>query len=54
MNYPNGIAFVGGEFEIEKLPMQEVEIKRKELLPVFDNFHSIKSEWSDRYSISVI
>lgn len=48
MNYPNGIAYVGGEFEIEKLQVQEVEIKQ-ELLPVFDHFHSIKSGWCGRY-----
>ncbi|KAM7253993.1 hypothetical protein ACFE04_031675 [Oxalis oulophora] len=38
----------GGELEIEKLPVHEVEIKRKELLPVFNHFHSIKSDSSDR------
>ncbi|XP_015578219.2 autophagy-related protein 18g isoform X3 [Ricinus communis] len=37
-----------GEFEIEKVPIQEVELKRKELLPVFDHFHSFKSGWNDR------
>ncbi|KAL5796806.1 hypothetical protein ACOSQ2_001626 [Xanthoceras sorbifolium] len=38
----------GGEFEIEKVPIHEVEIRRKELLPVFDHFHSIKSSWNNR------
>ncbi|XP_021906891.1 LOW QUALITY PROTEIN: autophagy-related protein 18g-like [Carica papaya] len=38
----------GGEFEIEKIPTHEVEIRQKELLPVFDHFHSIKSGWNDR------
>ncbi|KAK4758658.1 hypothetical protein SAY87_019959 [Trapa incisa] len=49
MNYPNGIVYVSGEFEIEKLPVQDVEIKRKELLPVFDHFHSINSGWCDSH-----
>ncbi|KAK9139508.1 hypothetical protein Scep_009189 [Stephania cephalantha] len=38
---------VCGEFEIEKVPTREVEIRRKDLLPVFDNFHSMKSGWVD-------
>lgn len=37
-----------GEFEIEKLPVHEIEMRQKELLPVFDHFHSIKSSWNDR------
>ncbi|XP_065861219.1 autophagy-related protein 18g isoform X2 [Euphorbia lathyris] len=37
-----------GEFEIENVPVNEVELKRKELLPVFDHFHGIKSGWNDR------
>lgn len=38
-----------GEFEIEKLPVHEIEMRQKELLPVFDHFHSIKSSWNDRF-----
>ncbi|KAK7285423.1 hypothetical protein RJT34_20193 [Clitoria ternatea] len=38
----------GGESEIEKIPANEVEIRQKELLPVFDHFHSIRSTWNDR------
>ena len=38
----------GGEIEIEKFPVQEVEIKRKDLLPVFDHFQRIQSDWSER------
>ncbi|MBA0562006.1 hypothetical protein Golob_007097 [Gossypium lobatum] len=38
----------GGEFEIEEVPVHEVEIKSKELLPFFDRFHRIKSSWNDR------
>ncbi|KAF9605264.1 hypothetical protein IFM89_015880 [Coptis chinensis] len=44
--FTNG--YTGGEFEIEKVPVHEVEVKRKDLLPVFDHFHSIKSDWDDR------
>ncbi|XP_043708772.1 autophagy-related protein 18h-like [Telopea speciosissima] len=39
---------VGGEIEIEKIPAHEVEMRRKDLLPVFDHFHSVQSDWSDR------
>lgn len=38
----------GGEIEIEKFPVQEVEVKRKDLLPVFDHFRRIQSDWSER------
>lgn len=48
MDPPRVKNHVGGEFEIEKLPVHEVEIRRKDLLPVFDHFHSIKSGWNDR------
>ncbi|KAF6138693.1 hypothetical protein GIB67_009887 [Kingdonia uniflora] len=44
--------YIGGEIEIEKAPLYEVEIKRKDLLPVFNHFHSIKSDWSDRAPVS--
>ncbi|KAF5946188.1 hypothetical protein HYC85_016416 [Camellia sinensis] len=37
----------GGEIKIEKIPVLEVEIKRKDLLPVFNRFHRIQSDWSD-------
>ncbi|CAJ1906934.1 unnamed protein product [Sphenostylis stenocarpa] len=37
-----------GEYEIEKVPANEVEIKLKELLPVFDHFHGIRSSWNER------
>ncbi|KAK7378306.1 hypothetical protein VNO80_03745 [Phaseolus coccineus] len=35
------------EFEIERVPANEVEIRRKELLPVFDHFHSIRPSLSE-------
>ncbi|KAI4349570.1 hypothetical protein L6164_010145 [Bauhinia variegata] len=38
----------GGEIEIEKVSAIEVEIKRRELLPVFDHFHSIRPSWNER------
>ncbi|WVZ07449.1 hypothetical protein V8G54_020795 [Vigna mungo] len=37
-----------GEFEIDRVPANEIEIKQKELLPVFDHFHSIRSSWNER------
>ncbi|CAI0432188.1 unnamed protein product [Linum tenue] len=37
----------GGEIAIEKGQVQEVEIRRKDLLPVFDHFHRV-ADWSDR------
>ncbi|KAI3678973.1 hypothetical protein L6452_38277 [Arctium lappa] len=42
----------GGEAQIENIPCHEVEIRRKDLLPVFDHFNNIKSGWDDRaYSV---
>ncbi|KAJ0742650.1 putative transcription factor WD40-like family [Helianthus annuus] len=38
----------GGEALIENIPCYEVDIRRKDLLPVFDHFNSIKSGWDDR------
>ncbi|KAL5202597.1 hypothetical protein ABZP36_013549 [Zizania latifolia] len=37
----------GGEIEIEKLPLHEVELRRRELLPVFKQFH-YEQNFSDR------
>ncbi|XP_073525991.1 uncharacterized protein [Phyllobates terribilis] len=34
---------VFGEIEIEKIPTFQIEIKQKDLLPVFDRFHTVKS-----------
>ncbi|XWS46754.1 hypothetical protein CRYUN_Cryun14cG0095200 [Craigia yunnanensis] len=48
MDSPWANSCKGGEFEIEKVPVHEVEVKQKELLPVFDHFHGIKSGWNDR------
>jgi len=38
----------GGEVEIEKIPLQEVEMRRKDLLPVFEQFPRPQSFWTDR------
>ncbi|KAL0793644.1 hypothetical protein Bca101_065021 [Brassica carinata] len=38
----------GGEIEIEKLSANEVDIRKKDLLPVFDNFHSVYSSMRNR------
>ena len=48
MDSPRVNSHNDGGFEIEKVTIHEVELKRKELLPVFDHFHSIKSGWNDR------
>ncbi|XP_020233954.1 autophagy-related protein 18h isoform X1 [Cajanus cajan] len=37
-----------GEIEIENIPINEIEIKQKDLLPIFDHFHRIQSTWGDR------
>ncbi|KAJ8620654.1 hypothetical protein MRB53_029183 [Persea americana] len=38
----------GGEIEIENVPIHEVEIRRKDLLPVFEHFQTTQSGWLDR------
>lgn len=38
----------GGEIEIEKLTLHEVEIKKRELLPVFKQFQYSERHSSDR------
>lgn len=38
----------GGEIELEKVLVHEIEIKRRDLLPVFDHFLRIQSDWDDR------
>ncbi|KAG7968598.1 hypothetical protein I3843_08G162700 [Carya illinoinensis] len=42
-----------GEIEIEKLPVHEIEIRRRDLLPVIDHFLRIQSNWSDRSLVGV-
>lgn len=38
-----------GETELESIPAHCIEIRRKDLLPLFDHFHNIQADWSDRY-----
>ncbi|XP_031478967.1 autophagy-related protein 18h-like isoform X2 [Nymphaea colorata] len=38
----------GGEIEIEKVHVQEIEMREKDLLPVFDHYHSFQSDQSIR------
>ncbi|EOA39592.1 hypothetical protein CARUB_v10008219mg [Capsella rubella] len=51
MDSPRDSTSTGGEFEIEKVPAHELEIKQKKLLPVFDHFHSTKETLEDRFSM---
>ena len=37
-----------GEIKIEQMPAHEVEIRQRDLLPVFEHFHGLQSEWNDR------
>lgn len=37
-----------GEIEIERLPLHEIEIRRRDLLPVFEQFHSAQQDCNDR------
>uniref|UniRef100_A0A7N0TS73 Uncharacterized protein n=1 Tax=Kalanchoe fedtschenkoi TaxID=63787 RepID=A0A7N0TS73_KALFE len=39
---------IEGEIEIEKLPVNEVEIRWKDPLPVFEHYHGAKLRWNDR------
>ncbi|KAI3506713.1 hypothetical protein L1887_21276 [Cichorium endivia] len=48
MRSVNVEGFGGGEAQIENIPCYEVDIRRKDLLPVLDHFSSIKSVWDDR------
>lgn len=38
----------GGETEIGKVSANEVDIRRKDLLPVYDNFHSVYTSMRNR------
>ncbi|CAM8960221.1 unnamed protein product [Rhodiola kirilowii] len=39
---------IEGEIDIEKLLVKEVEISRKDPLPVFEHYHGAKLNWNDR------
>ncbi|XP_024961565.1 autophagy-related protein 18h-like [Cynara cardunculus var. scolymus] len=50
---------IGGEVDIETIPVHEVEVRQKDLLPVFDSSSVVHSGWTDgrvvaagRYSAS--
>ncbi|XP_024992946.1 autophagy-related protein 18h-like isoform X1 [Cynara cardunculus var. scolymus] len=39
--------YVDGEIEIHKLPVQEVEVRQQDLLPLLHGSHGIHPDWSD-------
>ncbi|XP_038900258.1 autophagy-related protein 18g-like isoform X2 [Benincasa hispida] len=48
MSSPRINSIAGGEFEIEKVPVQEIEVREKELLPCFDHCLNLDSGCNDR------
>lgn len=48
MVLPKADEYFEGEIEIEKLHVNEVEISRKDPLPVFEHYHGTKLNWNDR------
>ncbi|KAL6516050.1 hypothetical protein OROGR_019355 [Orobanche gracilis] len=48
MEQPRAECYSDGEFEIEMASSHEIEIKHKDLLPVFDNFPRARSGWAER------
>ncbi|KAL3849821.1 hypothetical protein ACJIZ3_011703 [Penstemon smallii] len=48
MEPPKPECYIGREFEIERAPSHEVEIRRKDLLPVFDQFPKARSARIER------
>lgn len=48
MEHPKADCYKGGEFEIEMATSHEIEIRHKDLLPIFDNFPRVRSSWIDR------
>lgn len=48
MEPPTAECYPGGEFEIEMASSHELEIRHKDLLPIFDNFPRARSGWIDR------
>ncbi|PIN13415.1 WD40 repeat protein [Handroanthus impetiginosus] len=45
MQPPKADCYLDGEFEIEMTPSHEVEIRQKDLLPIFDHCPRVKSGW---------
>ncbi|CAK8572877.1 unnamed protein product [Lathyrus sativus] len=50
LNSGRTVFSAGGESEIEKISANEIEIRRKELLPVFDHFQGIRTSWNESLS----
>lgn len=48
MEPPRAECYPDGEFEIEMASSHELEIRHKDLLPIFDNFPRARSGWIDR------
>ncbi|KAI3449575.1 hypothetical protein Pfo_006240 [Paulownia fortunei] len=48
MEPPRAECYSDGEFEIEMASSHEIEIRHKDLLPIFDNFPRARSGWIDR------
>ncbi|XP_073149065.1 autophagy-related protein 18g-like isoform X2 [Henckelia pumila] len=48
MEPPRAECYIGGEFEIEMLASHELEIRQKDLLPVFDHYSSARPGWTSR------
>ncbi|CAA0828144.1 Autophagy-related protein 18g [Striga hermonthica] len=48
MEPPSGECYSDGEFEIEMVFSHEIEMKHKDLLPIFDNFPRARSGWTER------
>ncbi|KAL6564280.1 hypothetical protein OROMI_015730 [Orobanche minor] len=48
MEQPRAECYSDGEFEIEMASSHEIDIKHKDLLPVFDNFPRARSGWAER------
>lgn len=45
---PRGKCLLSGEFEVEMASTHEIEIRQKDLLPIFDSFPRARSGWIDR------
>ncbi|GER24789.1 homolog of yeast autophagy 18 (ATG18) G [Striga asiatica] len=48
MEPPSGECYSDGEFELEMVSSHEIEMKHKDLLPIFDNFPRSRSGWTER------
>lgn len=47
MEPPKEEYYFGGEFEIEKVPSHDVQVRHKDLLPIFNHWPRFKSGWID-------